>query len=68
MSKVLKTLNKHYVYEVLYPLDVNEDRILFICRLFVKIRCFQYAKKLAAAYGAQKKQAASFRKSLAKHS
>ena len=68
MSQVLKTRNKHYIYEVLYPLDVNEDCILFICRLFVKIGCFQYAKKLAAAHGAQKKQAPSFRKSLAKHS
>ena len=31
MNQVLKTLNLYYIYDLMYPLDVHEKYIAFIC-------------------------------------
>ena len=31
MNKVLKTLNLYYIYDLMYPFDVHEECIVFIC-------------------------------------
>ena len=41
LNNVMKSLNMRYIYELMYPLDVNEECLLFICKFFIKIRCFQ---------------------------
>ena len=46
LAEVIKRIEISSIQELLMPIDILRKSIWRVCILFVKIRCYQYARKL----------------------
>ena len=61
-SKIKSNIDIDCVEDLLMPLDILKDCLWRICDFFIKIRCYQYARKLNTVHSKECKK--TFRKSL----